>query len=144
MFKQLAPAIVEKMKEDGRVVLTVKNGWEATTELNSIPYKINLYIGNKVEHLFDCYLYIQKHGSTILISNITPSPSVGAQKNVIDCYFYLAVDGLIKFAKTYKKNRIIVDTDIECAADHLPHYGFKLFREPDSVTKSIKGMLILK
>lgn len=144
MFKQLAPSVIEKMKEEGRVVLTVKNGWETSTELNSIPYKINLYIGNQVEHLFNCYLYLQKHGSTILISNIIPSSSVGTQKNIIDGYLYLAIDGLIKFAKTNKKNRIIVDTYIECAADHLPHYGFKLFRGADSPTKSIKGILILK
>ena len=129
------------MKTDGRIVLTVKTGWEMASKMESLPYKINLYMENQTEHLFDCYL--QAYGNTIMVSNITPASSISAQKNIIDCYLYLTIDGLIKFAKMHEKSRIIVNTDLKCAADHLPHYGFKLFgAEP--TYKSIKGILLLK
>jgi len=142
MFKQLSPAIIEKMKEDGRVILTVKKGWETATSIHAIPYKINLYIGNNMEHLFDCYLQI--YGSTIVISDIRSSSIIADKKNLVDGYLYLAINGLMKFAKAHDKNRMIVDTEIKYAADHLPHYGFKLISETDCPTKSIKGIIVLK
>ena len=141
MFKQLSPSIMEKMKTDGRIVLTVKSGWETATEMDALPYKINLYMKNETEHLFNCYLQINV--STIAATNITPSSSISGQKNIIDCCLYLAIDGLVKFAKIHRKNRIIIDTNLRCAADHLPHYGFELF-ETDTTNRSIKGTLLLK
>jgi hypothetical protein len=142
MFKQLSPSVTEELKGDGRVVLTVKGGWETATMINSIPYKINLYIRTNVEHMFNCYL--QDYSSTLLISNITPAPAIAAQKSIIDSYLYIAINGLIQFAKMRDKNRVIVDTTIKCAADHLPHYGFKLFSETTDNTNSIQGILSLK
>lgn len=142
MFKQLSPSVTEELKVDGRVVLTVKSGWETASMINSIPYKINLYIGTDVEHMFNCYL--QDYSSTLLASNITPAPAIAAQKSIIDSYLYLAIDGLIHFAKMHDKNRVIVDTTIKCAADHLPHYGFKLFSETTDNINSIQGILSLK
>lgn len=142
MFKQLSQSVVEKLRNDSRVVLTIKKGWETSTTINSIPYKINLYMGTDVEHMFDCYLL--EYGSTLLISNITPAYSIGTQKNIIDSYLYLAIDGLIQFAKMSKKDRVIVSTTIKCAADHLPHYGFKLIYETNDNTNSIQGFLLLK
>ncbi len=141
MFKQLSQSVIEKMKEDGRIMLTVKRGWETATSTNPIPYKINLFIDNQLEHLFNCYLQI--YDSAVIISDIIPTPYVSHQKNLIDGYLYIAIDGLVKFAKRQKKKRVVVDTNISCAADHLPHYGFKLFTEEDFPTKSIKGMLTL-
>jgi hypothetical protein len=142
MFKQLSPSVIEKMKKDGRIILTIKSGWERVTTMSAAPYKINLYIGRQMEHLFNCYL--QMYGSTVVVSNIEPSLQATTQKGILDGYLYLAIDGLIKFAKTHDKKRMIVDTTIKCAADHLPHYGFKLFSETDYPTNSIKGILLLK
>lgn len=141
MFKQLAPSVVEEMRKDGRIILTAKNGWEKLTSTNSVPYKINLQLGCQMEHLFNCYLQIYDH--TIVVSNIESSPSITTQKGMVDGYLDLAIDGIIKFTRLCGKNRIIVDTDIKCAADHLPHYGFKLFSGTGYSTKSIKGILRL-
>ena len=132
---------MEKMRKDGRIILTTKNGWEKATSMNSVPYKINLLLGNQMEHLFNCYL--QMYGFTIVISNIEPSFSITTQKSMVDGYLDIAIDGIIKFTRLHGKNRIIVDTKIKYAADHLPHYGFKLFSGADYPTNSIKGILRL-
>jgi len=141
MFKQLAPSVIEKMKTDGRIILTVEPGWEMASELHAIPYKINICIGTHMEHIFNCYLYL--HTKTIMVSDIKPSSLIADKKNLVDCYIDLAINGIIKFAKMQKKSTIVIDSCIQCIADHLPSYGFKILNIRD-YTKSIKGSLTLK
>ena len=141
MFKQLAPSVIEEMKTDGRIILTVKPGWERATELNAIPYKINICIGTQMEHIFNCYLYLG--AKTVMISDIEPSSLIADEKGLVDCYINLAIDGIIKFAKMQKKSTVIIDSCIQCIADHLPDYGFKMMNIRD-FTKSIKGVLTLR
>ena len=141
MFKQLAPSIVEEMRRDGKIVLTVKHGWETSSEMHAIPYKINMCIGDQLEHLFSCYLY--SHTNTIAISCIYPSPLIADKKNLIDGYLDLAIDGIIRFTKLNEKRRVIIDSDIKCIVDHLLHYRFKIVDIKNNA-KSIMGILTLK
>jgi len=141
MFKQLAPSVIEELKTDGRIILTVKPGWEKATELHAIPYKINICIETQMEHIFNCYLYLDV--KTVMISDIEPSSLIADKKSLVDSYIGLAIDGIIKFAKMQKKSTIIIDSHIQCIADHLPDYGFKIMNIRD-FTKSIKGVLTLR
>ena len=142
MFKQLSQPVVEKMKTDGRIMLTVKNGWETATSFNPIPYRINLCIENRIEHLFNCYLQI--YDTAIIVSDVVLPTDTSLPKSIVDSHLYLAIDGLIKFTKMQKKEMVIIETTLKYAADHLPHYGFKLFSKEYYSTNSIKGILSLR
>lgn len=141
MFKQLAPSAVEKMRTEGRIILTVQTGWEASTNMCAIPYKINICIGDQLDHIFNCYLFL--HQKTLVISDITSVSTITADKKVVDGYLDLAIDGIIKFAKIQNATRIIVDSYIKCMADHLPNYGFKIIKTKGDI-RTIKGILLLK
>jgi hypothetical protein len=141
MFKQLSPSAVEKMRAEGKIMLTVLTGWEMVTTLHAVPFKINMCIGNQLDHIFNCYLY--SHAKTIVISDIEPSSAIVGKKRVIDGYLDLAIDGIVKYAKMQNAARVLVDSRIKCLADHLPQYGFKIIEVEDN-TKSIKGILTLK
>ena len=122
MYRTLAPSVLKEMEECGNVVLTVKPGWEQVNQWSSKPSYISYCIGTRREHIFTCYM--SQENTTIQITNMEATKLIANNKALIDAYMYVTLKELIDFAETQQVKRLIVDSFISSAADHMLDLGF--------------------
>jgi len=124
MYKALSPSVLEEMEERGDIVVTIKNGWDQGVRWSTKPHNISYCIGTSLERIFTCY--ISKESATVQITNIEPTKLISANKGLIDAYMYVALKGLMKFAKELNTRRLIIDSYIPASADYMLDLGFSV------------------
>ncbi len=122
MYKAFSPSVLKEMMERGNVLLTVKPGWEGSTPWNPCPSFISYCIGTNREHIFTCY---SSQESTVMqITNIEATKLISDKKSLVDAYMYVALKGLLDIAEDKEVKRLIIDSFISSAADHMLDLGF--------------------
>lgn len=124
MYKSLSPSVLEEMTKRGSAVITVKGGWETTSAWVSIPGFITYCLGDNREHIFRCYM--SRETNTIQITNVEATKLIADKKSLVDAYMYVALKGVIKFAESMRVKRLIFDSYIPSAADHMIDLGFRI------------------
>jgi len=120
MYKSLSPYVVREMDERGHILLTTKAGWE--NNWCAMPSHISYNIGTESEHIFRCY-FSQQMGA-IQITNVEATDLISDNKALVDAYMYIAIKGMVDFAGTFKVKRLVFDSFIPAAADHMLDLGF--------------------
>ena len=138
MYKQLKLSAVKELEESGLIVLTIKDGWEHSGVRQALPYNINYQIGVDSERIFSCYVHM--YGETIEVTNIEPTSIISDHKNLVDAYLGIAIQGVIDYAESMGRSRIIVSSCITSAPEHMADKGFTLVPKglfPANVTQGL-------
>ena len=122
MYKAFGPAVLAEMEERGNILITVKPGWEAGGDWISKPSFISYCIGTNREHIFTCY--ISQESKAVQISNMEATKLISDKKALVDAYVYVALKGLVGFARSLDARRLLVDSFIPAAADYMLDLGF--------------------
>lgn len=140
MYKSFSQSVLEEMEERGGILLTIKPGWEQSTEWCAQPFFISYCMGLQREHIFSCYL--SKENGAIQIVNLEATELIKDKKSLVDAYMYVTLKGLIKHAKNMGATRLIVDSYIPATADHMLDLGFYI--TPKGMTGGARGCKKLK
>ena len=140
MYKAFAPEIIKKMEENGSIVITIKPGWEHVGNWACAPSNISYWLGSQRERIFTCYL--SRESSTVQITNVAATRLIADKKGLVDAYMYLALKGMIEFAKTAGVKRLIVDSFIPALADHMLDQEFHI--TPKGLSGGCRGCKTLK
>ena len=124
MYKAFSPSIIEEMEERGNIVITVKPGWEQTQPWSSKPSYISYWLGTHHERIFSCYVAQEKTAAVVQVTNMEATKLISDKKALVDAYMYITLKGLIEYAKSAEAERLIVDSYIPAAADHMLDLGF--------------------
>ena len=124
MYKSLSKSVLEEMTERGNTVVTIKAGWEMSSAWMSIPGYITYCLGGNREHIFRCY--VSREHNTIQITNVEATKLISDKKSLVDAYMYVALKGVVKFAENLRAKRLIFDSYIPAAADHMIDLGFRI------------------
>jgi len=122
MYKAFGPAVLAEMEERGNILITVKPGWEGGGDWISKPSYISYCMGTNREHIFTCYL--SQESKSIQIANMEATKLISDRKGLVDAYVYVALKGLVKFAKSLNASRLLVDSFIPATADYMLDLGF--------------------
>lgn len=124
MYKSFSPKILEEMKERGDILVTIKRGWEDTGGWDAKPSFISYTIGHDREHIFRCYF--MRENDVVQISDVEPTELISGKKALVDAYMYITLNGLIEFANSLGAKRLIFDSFVPAAADHMLDLGFNV------------------
>jgi len=122
MYRAFSPTVLKEMEDRGNILVTVKPGWEGGGEWISKPSFISYCIGTGREHIFTCYL--SQESKSIQISNMEATKLISDKKALVDAYMYVALKGLVKFARSLNARRLLVDSFIPATADYMLDLGF--------------------
>lgn len=122
MYKAFSPSVLKEMTERGNILLTIKPGWEQATPWNASPSFISYCMGTNREHIFTCYF--SQESTVMQVTNIEATKLISDKKSLVDAYMYVALKGLVELAENKKVQRLIVDSFISAAADHMLDLGF--------------------
>jgi len=122
MYRALSPSVLEEMTERGNILLTIKPGWEQGTPWTASPSFVSYCIGTNQEHIFTCYS--SRENTVMQVTNMEATKLISDKKSLVDAYMYVALKGLIDLAKDREVKRLIVDSFIPSAADHMLDLGF--------------------
>lgn len=123
MYKAFAPSVVKELEERGNIIVTIKSGWEQDDGgWLCKPCFVTYCIGSALEHIFSSYL--SNEMNTVQFANIEATEVISGNKPLVDAYMYVALKGLIEFAKNLKKKRLVIDSYIPAVADHMLDLGF--------------------
>ncbi len=139
MYKQLKQSAIKELEESGFVILTIKEGWKHGSVRSSLPYNINYQIGIDSERIFRCYVHI--YGETIEVTDIEPAPIISGHKNLVDAYLGITVQGIIDYAKSLSRSRIIISSCIPSTSEHLAGKGFTLVPKGSFPARVTQGLL---
>lgn len=137
MYKAFSPSVLKEMEEHGNILITVKSGWEQTNKWSAKPSYVSYCIGAKREHIFSCYM--SQETNTIQITNMKATRLISDKKALIDAYMYIALKGLIEFARDTGVERLIVDSPISAAADYMLDLGFYVMPKGKFSTSGSRG-----
>ena len=140
MYKAFSPSVLEEMEERGDISLTVKSGWEHANKWTAQPFFISYCIGSEREHIFSCYF--SQESTVIQITNIEPTKLIADKKALVDAYMYITLKGLIGYAENAGVSRLIIDSYISAAADHMLDLGF--YVTPKGISGGSRGCKRLK
>jgi hypothetical protein len=140
MYKSLSSSILKEMLDRGRITVTIKTGWETACSWASMPSYITYCLGGRREHIFSFYL--TRGPNTIQMINVESTKLISDKKPLVDAYMYVALRGVIDFAKSLKAKRFIFDSYIPSAADHMLDLGFIV--NPKGFNSGGRGLKILK
>lgn len=139
MYKQLSSTAVKELEESGCIILTIKAGWEPGSVRQALPYNINYQIGVDLERIFRCYLHIYEE--TVEVTNVEPAPMISDQENLVDAYLGIAIQGIVKYAKSLSKSHVVISSRIPSAAEHLADKGFTLVPRGLFPARVVQGFL---
>ncbi len=124
MYQALPDSILEKMRDEGRVDVKIKKGWETAgpSSWQSIPHDISYGYGDYQEKVFTCYISVD--GNTAQITNIEPTEIIKDKRKLVDAYMYVVIYGLIGYCKVIGKKRLIIDSWEPSVIDHMVDHGF--------------------
>lgn len=125
MYKACSPTILEDMEKNGKIIISIKEGYEMSGAWTAKPINIFYYIGNIKERIFECYYH--ERNKVVQITNIKPTQLIADQSNLVDGYMYIVLKGLIEFAKSTNAKKIIVDSKISSITDHMLDLNFESF-----------------
>jgi len=108
------------MEELGHIIITAKNGWENVWNMQPSFISYNIDIAS--ERIFSCYY--SKSGNQVQITNLEALKLISDDKAMVDAYLFLAIKGLIRFTNNIGAKRLVVDSFIPAAADHMLDLGF--------------------
>ena len=124
MYKSLSASVLKEMTERGNTTITIKAGWETSSAWVSIPGFITYCLGGNLEHIFRCYM--SREHDSIQITNVEPTELIADKKALVDAYMYVALKGVVKFAEDMRVKRLIFDSYVPAAADHMIDLGFRI------------------
>ena len=76
------------------------------------------------------------------ITNVVATKLIADKKGLVDAYTYIALKGMIEFAKNMKSQRIIVDSYIPSLADYMLDFEFHI--TPKGLSGGCRGCKILE
>ena len=140
MYKSLSTSVLREMEERGDILVTIKPGWEQSGGWQAKPSFISYAVGYDREHIFGCYF--MQENNTIQISDVEPTKLISNEKSLVDAYIYITLKGLIEFANNLGAKRLIFDSLIPAAADHMLDLGFNITSK--GISGGTRGCKLLK
>lgn len=138
MYKSFSPGVLKEMKNRGEIIITIRPGWENAAQWSYIPGFISYCIGQNREHIFSCY--ISKDTETVQLTNIVPTKLINENKSLIDAYMYVAIKGLMELTEGMGAKRLVIDSLLPAAADHMLDAGFSVTPKGPVGTRGCKTL----
>ena len=124
MYKTLSPETLKEMEERGHIMVSFKEGWETCSPWSSKPAYLYYCLGSERERIFTCY--ISTADATTQITNLEATKVISGEKALVDAYMYVALKGLIRFARNNQSRRLVIDSYISATADYMLDMGFRI------------------
>lgn len=135
MFNSLRKSDADKLRADINMSLVTKEGWSDVsmmTTWHSIPSYILGCVGTERQILFSCYSSM--YDKNLDVTLIEPAPSLMKMgKSYTDFYLGIAIEDLQRFAKSGDFRRILLETYLPSAYDHLLDHNFVVLPRTDKV-----------
>jgi hypothetical protein len=145
MYREIEKSQAVSLAKSVEMKFVVKAGWEgAVTNLwSSIPCHLIGVLGFEQQLLFSCYH--SSYDGNMDITNLEPSEWLNKQeKGLIDFYLKMAIETILKHAKTNITNRLLISTEISSAFEHFVDLGFVILPKNPYSSFSVQGYINLR